>query len=426
MRSIVRREFGLIRPDDDDVGSRAYARLQAFALEEHGAKCLVARRDHLKIRNAVGVVQAGEGVVLEILPKIAGLGSAKEGAECEQAERAILERMLLSLGRMRGLRHSGAADLTLSRLPLYEYFITQFVHEVEGIVRAGLTRLYLREEANLGSVRGKIVFAGQMRENIAHRERFYVAYDEFSEDIALNRLLRTALDFVARISCSALNQRRIRELLFVFAEVRPVADPAAVHDRVVLDRSSQRYKAALGWAMLFLTGHSPGVYHGRIGSFAILYQMQDVFECHVASCLLHWGLFDSLRIQPAPADLVISQGAGLFRIRPDMIGRMGKHLFVIDTKWKALDEEDESRKFGISQTDLYQLLSYATILRTTEQVELITLVLIYPRSQLFASPLRMQFNDREGTEVLVLPFDIPRAVTAGQDYGQELRNTLLE
>ena len=99
-------------------------------------------------------------------------------------------------------------------------------------------------------------------------------------------------------------------------------------------------------------------------------------------------------------------------------------MFVLDTKWKALDEGTADRKSGISQADLYQLLSYATVLRSTEKAESIVLVLVYPRSETFVSPLKMRFNDKEGTDLLVLPFDIARADADGEAYGRELRDML--
>jgi len=51
-------------------------------------------------------------------------------------------------------------------------------------------------------------------------------------------------------------------------------------------------------------------------------------------------------------------GAQVFQTQPDITGsRNGKPAWIIDTKWKRLDEQERNQ--GIAQADVYQMLGYA-------------------------------------------------------------------
>ncbi len=43
-------------------------------------------------------------------------------------------------------------------------------------------------------------------------------------------------------------------------------------------------------------------------------------------------------------------------MRPDIVIRVGEEKIIIDTKYKLLNQED--RKLGVSQQDLYQMYAY--------------------------------------------------------------------
>jgi 5-methylcytosine-specific restriction enzyme subunit McrC len=64
-------------------------------------------------------------------------------------------------------------------------------------------------------------------------------------------------------------------------------------------------------------------------------------------------------------------GAGVFQTRPDITGlRDGKPAWIIDTKWKRLNEDERNQ--GIAQGDVYQMLGYA------HRYDVRDVVLLYP------------------------------------------------
>jgi 5-methylcytosine-specific restriction enzyme subunit McrC len=75
-----------------------------------------------------------------------------------------------------------------------------------------------------------------------------------------------------------------------------------------------------------------------------------------------------------------------------------------DTKWKLIDQNNRSDKYGISQSDIYQLFGYTKKYLVGHSLK--EVLLIYPASDTFDRPLS-PFWYKEGEEVLhVVPYDL--------------------
>ena len=80
--------------------------------------------------------------------------------------------------------------------------------------------------------------------------------------------------------------------------------------------------------------------------------------------------------------------------------------FILDTKWKRIDEtaDGSKSKHPISQADVYQLYSYG------KRYGCRTVALIYPKTDKFKSPLEYQFltnkDEQDSLSLLCLPFDV--------------------
>lgn len=411
MKTLVRLEHEKILKTE--LAEKEFAELHAFALTEKGREVLMAGPDYVKTRSYVGVIQTRSGLVMEILPKI---------HDDEADDGDTRKHFLYMLRAMRTLpryRHIDLSNLNTENMPLYEVFIAMFAREVSEVIKKGIKSDYVTHEDNLACLRGKLVVGEQVRRNAVHRERFCVRYDEYIQDIPRNRILKSALCYCKKVSVSFANRQKINELLFILDAVRESADPGQDYGRIVHDRTSDYYANALAWAMLFLSGKSFTTYAGSSIAFALLFPMEKVFESYVAHCLKrHGGLVD-LRTQSSRYYLARGEDdEGIFQIKPDIVAKSGDRsaMFIIDTKWKLIDENQRTTKYGISQADMYQLLSYAKIYESEAEEKLpIRLCMIYPKTASFREPIVLRYNDSAETAMLILPFDIPALVNS--EYG---------
>ena len=194
----------------DTLSADDLAELSVFA-----GKVLKLRNGDLAASNYVGIVTTSSGTVVEILPKIDLDDEAVRGHDRTR------EVFLNMLRRWRGLgtdlRSSDIREL--SRFPMLEVFVRQFLYQVNDLIRHGLARRYVTVEENLPYLRGRIVFSRQVQKNAANQARFYVAHSELTVDRPANRLIRSTLErLVPRVQTSG-NRQALREALIGMADV---------------------------------------------------------------------------------------------------------------------------------------------------------------------------------------------------------------
>ena len=263
----------------------------------------------LQAQNFVGVIQTKEGLTIEILPKIANLDNDFE------AKKILLE-MLRTL-KDSPFRHIDRANLKTAKLPLLELFISMFLEELAVLVRRGIKNDYIGREGNLGFLKGKLRIGTHIRRNYIHKERFYVEYDEYLPDRMENRLVKTTLDCLYKKSRSTANQQRIREFQFVFDEVPPVHDIPGAFSKICLNRQMQEYEQVLRWCRTFLLGNSFSPYKGNDIAFALLFDMNLLFESYVGHWFKKQGL--NVKLQDTTHYLAYLDGRGKFRLKPDIV-----------------------------------------------------------------------------------------------------------
>lgn len=353
----------------------------------------------VQLTSYVGVIRAADGFQIEVLPKV---GKAVGGGAKEA--RQLLIEMLCCL---QGFRHvqTDSAEISAARMPLLEVFIAEFLRAVEHIVKRGLRSDYSSRQDTLFALRGKLLMAPHLRQNLVRADRFFTEHDGFSTDRPENRLLHAALRRVLMLSASQANQQLARELQFVFADVPLSAQPRIDFQRLRLGRGMGYYADALAWARLILDEASPLTGTGAHRAPSLLFPMEAVFEAFVAKHLarqLARPLI--LKTQARSHHLVRHREQNWFRLKPDLLIRnAGRNLLVLDTRWKLLDglKANGTDKYGLSQADFYQLQAYGhSYLDGHGDV-----VLIYPKTAAFDRPLPVfQFPKSAALRLWVLPF----------------------
>lgn len=355
----------------------------------------------VQVTSFVGVIRAPDGFQIEVLPKVGKAigGGAKEA-------RQLLIEMLCCL---RGFRHvqTDSAKISAARMPLLEIFIAEFLRTVERIVKSGLRSDYSSRQDNHFALRGKLLMAPHLRQNLYRADRLFTEHDEFSTDRPENRLLHAALRRVLTLSASQANQQLARELQFVFSDVPASAQARIDFQRVRLDRGMGYYADALAWARLILDEESPLTGTGGHRAPSLLFPMEAVFEAFVAKHLARQLARPlTLKTQARSHHLVRHREQNWFRLKPDLLIREGgRDTLVLDTKWKLLDglKVNGSDKYGLSQGDFYQLQAYGQSYLNGQG----DVALIYPKTVAFDKPLpAFEFPKSKGLQLWVLPFCI--------------------
>ena len=349
--------------------------------------------DCIQARNYVGVIAMRDGTTIQILPKV----SLADASEEDDRDEDLFLKMLQAVFHV-PMRSSGQAELKLHHMGIFEAFISMYLEETYRLVKQGLRSDYVSTEENANFLKGKLLFAENVRVNAAHKERFYVRHDEYSLDRPENRIIKATLLLLGRVSSSEANRNMIKTILPAFAEVNSPRDIDADLSlaKSQSDRNMSAYEKLLIWSAIFLKGESFSTFHGKEVSMALLFPMETLFECYVASRLrqymrkYHRGY--SVKTQVASRYLFDDPKKGL--LRPDIVCIKGKRTVVLDTKWKRLSSERD-----ISQADLYQMYAYSKKFQTKETV------LIYPATSSMRDKRPRYDADDDNVHVKVFMYD---------------------
>ena len=341
----------------------------------------------IQARNYVGVLQTKNGLTIEILPKIT------DKTKSDNRSRAVFIKMLKTLKNF-PFKSSNLANLKTQNLPLLEIFISMFLCELETLVKKGIKSDYITLEDNLKFLKGKLNINEQIKRNSIHKERFYVEYSEFLKDIKINQIIKTTLKFLYKKSNSSKNQQKIRELLFIFDEVSTCSDYKNFFTNYTINRQVRHYEQTLLWCKIFLLGNSFTPHKGDNLAFALLFDMNRLFESYVGKFIKkkHSGAI----LQHSKKHLI--EAPKSFRLRPDIFL---EGEFIADTKWKIIrqDINESEKKCKISQADLYQLYAYG------KKYNCGKLYLIYPKID-GAKQEIMKFEYEKDMHLEILYFDI--------------------
>ena len=358
----------------------------------------------IQVQGFVGVIQTPDGTQIEILPKIAE--TKKTSAEIEKANdslRRILRNMVIEVEALPG-RKVQTASMETEKFSLLEMFISDFLECVDAIVKRGIRSDYIRQEDNLPFMKGKLLINQQIKYNSVHRERFYVEFDSFESNRPENRLIKSSLQKVLKMSGDYLNQRLARELLFMFDDVPFSTDYKQDFQKCSKDRGMHYYQDALTWSRLILEDKSPMPTAGEKTFRSFLFPMWSLFEKYVAIKVgqkLREGY--SPTPQASLEHLCTHNGKGKFKIEPDLLVEKDDKTekFVLDAKWKLISNKKDN--YGINQDDFYHMFAYGHKYLGGKG----KMALIYPKTDDFEVPLNQFYFDKNKNLTLwVVPFDL--------------------
>ncbi len=220
----------------------------------------------------------------------------------------------------------------------------------------GLLHGYLTREEALYTVRGRIRFDDQIRRRFGIPLPIEVRYEEFTDDILANRLVKAA---AVRLGGMRLREPRARRELnrttAILDNVTLLEFRGGEVPEVALDRFGEHYRGVVELARLVLQHSAYESNRGNVRATAFLMDMNQVFQEFVTVALR-----EDLRLSKEEfkertiKTLDVGEKVNL---KPDLVWRRGSScVFVGDAKYKDITGT------GARSGDLYQLLAYVTAL----------------------------------------------------------------
>lgn len=235
---------------------------------------------------------------------------------------------------------------------LLEFLVAIFARQVERLVRQGIVRNYQNRQANQTRIRGRLLIAQQLRDNLIHPERFAVRWAEHTSDVLENQLLKYIVLRLASVRYSDQHQlnHKLRKLYAAFDQVTYRTISQQDFDGVSYNQLNQRYRGPLALARLLWQHLGLRNEAGQVLFSTYLFDLNDLFERFIAAylneMLPQWNLntkaqhrimLDQHHLERAAVDVVLMRDR-----RP---------VLALDTKYKTYQD-------GPARHDLNQMFVY--------------------------------------------------------------------
>lgn len=307
-------------------------------------------------KNYVGVLQI-DGLIIEVLPKI------DKYEEDKNKWKEVLIKMLKTTKKLK-INPVGEALLKQQQIHLLDIYFEWFLNELDLLLHQGLIKQYRQNTDNVKALKGKLQFSHQISKNLIHKERFYTTHQVYDQDHVLHQILIKALNVVTTMSKGSYLYSKSKNMALQFPEVKEISISPSTFEKLPYNRKTAPYAKALSIARLILLNYAPDLSNGCENMLALLFDMNLLWEEYI---------LEKLKQSYAENVFVTGQESKLFwqntSIRPDIVVEIDKQKFILDTKWKNIENEEPSVQ------DLRQMYVYNEFWETQHSL------LLYPGNQ---------------------------------------------
>lgn len=296
----------------------------------------------VKFKQYVGIIQV-DGLSIEILPK-----SDKDDSSADW--KGLLLQMLKACGHLKA-SSVGAANVKRQHLNLLEVYFELYLTEIESLIHRGLVKKYRKNTGNVKALKGKLEFAGNIRYNLVHKERFYTTHQVYDRDHLLHQTLAYALEILEQFSKGSYLFDRCKRVLLNFPETSPLKVTKKQIEGIVLNRKTAPYNQALELARLIILNYSPDISTGREKMISLLFDMNRLWEEFILIQIRKELAGTSYSVKGQDSQTFI----GSNYLKPDVViqhDEDSKKVYIIDTKWKRPTNQSSSI------SDLRQMYTY--------------------------------------------------------------------
>lgn len=327
----------------------------------------------LCVQQHVGVIEAG-GVCVEIYPK---LDSAlmHDPSLIESRASSVMTSLLwlLEESGYGGLVDAGEASVEESPDFISDLLAWLFARRLRHQLSLGMPQEYVGRRDDLPLVRGRIEFARQATVHFGRPDVIACAWDEFTPDTALARVLRCATELLlnrVRLPGAAAD---LRDALAMLEEAEPVHPLEALSAAASIrwSRLNSRWRPCHDLALAVLRGLGRGMHAGGTESFVFLLDMNRLFESYctrwierTSGSIVHEQVrLGALLLSPAQK---LGQDA-------DFLWHQGDEVWVGDAKYKR-SIGDEWPKID----DVRQIICYGQLAAQRHTGKTSRLMLLHP------------------------------------------------
>ena len=226
-------------------------------------------------------------------------------------------------------------------------------------LKRGLGKEYIPQTESLSSLRGKIDIAESIKTQSMLRRQLVCAYDDFTVNSYMNRILKSTMELLIRSDISKTRKKELRKLLVFFGEVEPL-NVYDINWRLQYNRNNQSYRMLISICYLVVKGLLQSNTSGSTKlmdfldeqrmcrlyeKFILEYYRKEHPEIKASASQIPWQLDDnfSSMLPVMQTDIMLSKG---------------NTVLIIDAKYYGHTTQSQYGVHSLHSGNLYQVFTY--------------------------------------------------------------------
>jgi 5-methylcytosine-specific restriction enzyme subunit McrC len=332
-------EYQKLRYDDIGIFRKHHFEAMVKFNELHQNKYFTIIHQGIRFGSYVGVIKIG-ALTIEILPK---------ADKDENADKNLWQNVLLNMLKVcKYIQVESISETQLKKRhhSILDVYFELYLNEIERLVKKGLIKKYRKNKSNQNALKGKLLFAQNIQQNLIRKELFFCEHQVYDKNHLFHQILHKGLLVLKTFVNDSLKDK-LNRLLFEFQDFENINIQKKHFDKIIIDRKNHDYQKAIDIAKIIILNYSPSLNYGNENLLTLLFDMNALWEEYI---------FRILQKHKTDETEVSFQNSDKFwenkRIRPDIVLKMNNETFVIDTKWKIVEANNPS------DVDLKQMFVY--------------------------------------------------------------------
>lgn len=232
-------------------------------------------------------------------------------------------------------------------------------------LKQGLYRTYVNREEDLSTVRGKLLIAGTIRNQIQRKRQMQCECEEMSVNNLFNQILKATMETLIRDSqVKRARRARLKKMISFFHEVDSVDVSKICWESLRYERGNANYEMLLNLCYFVDEGmiqtEEAGGYRMMTFSEESMHRLYEKFILEYIRC--HHPELNEVRSAQVKWNLTERPQSRMIHFLPvmqtDIFLRLGDEILIIDAKYYGHTMQSHYEKETIHSGNLYQIFTY--------------------------------------------------------------------
>lgn len=228
-------------------------------------------------------------------------------------------------------------------------------------IKQGLYREYVNHAEDVMALRGKINISGTIKNRIARKQQVACEFDDLSENILLNQIIKTTALLLIRHENVKTDYRiALKKVMLFFTDVAEVNPKTIRWNSIRFQRNNQSYRMLISICQLVLEGMLMTTNSGeyKLASFLDEQEMSRLYEKFILE--FYRKECPEIKARAAQIDWAVDDGYSTYlpTMQSDIMLSKGNKVLIIDAKYYTHTMQKRYNVSKLHSGNLYQLFTY--------------------------------------------------------------------